>query len=198
MRLRASAEAPQKRRPERGPFRPVHRAGTEGERMDRKPRSVALLSAGLLVGGAAAGALVVTAANAATTDPSLTAASSAPSSTEGPSGEGGRFSPGQRSNPDEKAVSSAIEAKLRAAALKAVPGGTILRIETDSGDAVYEAHMKKSDGSLVTVKFDKNSAVTAVEDGMGKGKDSTDGGRHGGRGGERPSNGGETSPSSST
>ena len=29
--------------------------------------------------------------------------------------------------------------------------------------------MKKSDGSLVTVKFDKNLAVTAVEDGMGKG-----------------------------
>jgi hypothetical protein len=155
--------------------------------MDKKPRSVALLSAGLLVGGAAAGALVVTAANAATADPSLAAASSGSYPTEGQSGEGGRFSPGQRSNPDEKAVSSTIEAKLRAAALKAVPGGTILRIETDSGDAAYEAHMKKSDGSFVTVKFNTSYAVTAVEDGMGKGPDGRSGGRHGG--GERPSNG---------
>jgi hypothetical protein len=38
--------------------------------------------------------------------------------------------------------------------------------------------MKKSDGSLVTVKFDKNLDVTAVEDGMGTGDPG-----HGGHGG---------------
>jgi hypothetical protein len=56
-----------------------------------------------------------------------------------------------------------------AAALKAVPGGTVYRIETDAGDGVYEAHMTKADGSLVTVKFDKNLKVTKVESGMGAG-----------------------------
>jgi hypothetical protein len=66
-------------------------------------------------------------------------------------------------------VSSATAATLRAAALKAVPGGTVYRIETDAGDGAYEVHMKKADGSLVTVKFDKNLKVTKVESGMGKG-----------------------------
>ena len=181
--------------------------------MEQKPRTVALIAGGLLVGAAAAGALVVTAANAATIAPSLTAASSGSSSTEGPAGEGssgqgpsgqGRWSdPRQGMNPDEKPVSSAIEAKLKAAALKAVPGGTILRIETDSGDAVYEAHVRKSDGGFVTVKFDKGYAVTAVEDGMGKGgpggmrSGGMPGGMHGDSDGDRPAAGGGESGSSS-
>lgn len=171
--------------------------------MEKKSRSVALVSAGLLVGGAAAGALVVSAAHAVSADPSLTAASSSSSSTEGSpgagsSGEGRRFGPDQGSKPvrgDEKAVSSDVAAKLRAAALKAVPGGTVLRVETDAGDAAYEAHMKKSDGSFVTVKFDTNLAVTNVEDGMGKG-DPRSGGQHDGSGGQRSSNGGESGSSS--
>jgi hypothetical protein len=45
----------------------------------------------------------------------------------------------------------------------------VYRIETDAGDGVYEVHMKKADGSLVTVKFDKNLKVTKVESGMGAG-----------------------------
>jgi uncharacterized membrane protein YkoI len=154
----------------------------------KKHRSVALLSAGLLVGGAAAGALVVSAANAATTDASLT------SSTEGyaapgQSGEGrtgdGRHFRDDSSSPvrgDEKPVGTDVAAKLKAAALKAVPGGTVIRVETDAGDAAYEAHMTKSDGTRVTVKFDKDYAVTGVEDGMGKG-DPQDGGH--GHGGQR-------------
>jgi hypothetical protein len=55
----------------------------------------------------------------------------------------------------------------RAAALAAVPGGTVDRVETDSDGAAYEAHMTKSDGTKVTVKFDKDFTVTGVEDGMG-------------------------------
>lgn len=58
---------------------------------------------------------------------------------------------------------------LKAAALKAVPGGTIIRIESDAGDGVHEAHIRKADGTLVTVKFDNNFAVTKVETGMGQG-----------------------------
>lgn len=36
--------------------------------------------------------------------------------------------------------------------------------------AVYEAHMTEADGAKVTVKFDKNFAVTAIQDGMGSHK----------------------------
>ena len=70
---------------------------------------------------------------------------------------------------DEKALSTADAAKVTAAALKAVPGGTVYRVETDAGDGTYEAHMKKADGSLVTVKLDASFAVTKVESGMGQG-----------------------------
>jgi hypothetical protein len=58
---------------------------------------------------------------------------------------------------------------LKAAALKAVPGGTVYRVETDADGATYEAHMTKADGTRVTVKFDKSFKVTAVQDGMGAG-----------------------------
>jgi amino acid transporter len=51
---------------------------------------------------------------------------------------------------------------------RAVPGGTVYRVETDSGDATYEAHVTKADGTAVTVKFDKNLKVTGVEAGMGR------------------------------
>lgn len=59
--------------------------------------------------------------------------------------------------------------KVRAAALQAVPGGTIIRVETDSEGSPYEAHMQKSDGSVVTVKIDKNFKVTATKTGFGAG-----------------------------
>ncbi len=58
-------------------------------------------------------------------------------------------------------------AKATAAALAAVPGGTIDRVETDTEGDVYEAHMTKSDGSRVTVKFDAGFNVTNIEEGRG-------------------------------
>ena len=45
-----------------------------------------------------------------------------------------------------------------AAATAAVPGATVIRAETDSsGASPYEVHMKKSDGSYVTVELDATS-----------------------------------------
>lgn len=52
-----------------------------------------------------------------------------------------------------------------AAALIAVPGGTVERVETDAEGAAYEAHMTAADGSHVTVKFDSSYAVTGTETG---------------------------------
>jgi hypothetical protein len=70
---------------------------------------------------------------------------------------------------DEKSLSSADAAKVRAAALKAVPGSSVYRVETDAGDGAYEAHMTKKDGTPVTVKLDQSFTVTKVEAGMGLG-----------------------------
>ncbi|MGB8021547.1 MAG: hypothetical protein WCF04_09995 [Candidatus Nanopelagicales bacterium] len=78
-------------------------------------------------------------------------------------------------------MSSAKTEKLSAAALNEVPGTTVIRVETDAGDGEYEVHMRKSDGSLVTVKFDKDLAVIEVQDGMGTGDPAPQGGP-GGRG----------------
>jgi uncharacterized membrane protein YkoI len=58
--------------------------------------------------------------------------------------------------------------KAKAAALAAVPGGTVIRVENDAdGQGTYEAHMKKADGSLVTVLMDASYKVTSTETGMG-------------------------------
>ncbi len=117
-----------------------------------------LLAAGALAGGILAGTL---SANADTGSGS-TSGSTTTSST-GPSRDG--HGPGHAG---ETALTGSDLSSATAAALKAVPGGTVVRAETDSGDAVYEVHLSKSDGTEVTVKLDKGLSVTAVEDGMGK------------------------------
>jgi hypothetical protein len=131
-------------------------------RKKRWAGAVGLLAAGAISGGVLASTL---SASAASSTPAASTALSSSSNDAGHPGPGGA----QPVRPGEKSVSSATAATLRAAALKAVPGGTVYRIETDAGDGVYEAHMKKADGSLVTVKFDKNLKVTKVESGMGGG-----------------------------
>jgi uncharacterized membrane protein YkoI len=55
--------------------------------------------------------------------------------------------------------------KAKAAALTAVSGGTVERVETDAEGATYEAHMTKSDGTHVTVKFDSNFNVRSTDTG---------------------------------
>jgi hypothetical protein len=50
------------------------------------------------------------------------------------------------------------------AALAEVPTGTIVRVETDAdGNAAYEAHMTKADGTPVTVYVNKEFGVVSVE-----------------------------------
>jgi hypothetical protein len=146
---------------------------------DPKPRSrttrtglkIALVSAGIAAG--AVGATAIGASAQSTSNGSgstaTTAATSAPSRPAGAPDKQGKVGGSALVRSDEKAVSASLEATLKAAALKAVPGGTVYRVETDAGDAAYEAHMTKADGTQVTVKFSKDLKVTAVESGMGKG-----------------------------
>ena len=69
---------------------------------------------------------------------------------------------GQRS--DETLLTGDTAAKVEAAAKAKVPNGTMVRVETDAeGNAAYEAHMTKADGTPVTVYVDKQFEVVSVE-----------------------------------
>lgn len=148
------------------------------------------LKLGLVAAGLAVGAIGATAITAGAAEPSTSAAPSAsasasPTAPEGQTSDGTADGDGHRGGRghghgsasvrgDEKAVTAAQSTALKAAALKAVPGGTVYRVETDAGDAAFEAHMTKADGTEVTVKFDEKLAVIEVEDGMGKGDPDSD------------------------
>ncbi|MGB9378195.1 MAG: hypothetical protein WCB04_11850 [Mycobacteriales bacterium] len=123
--------------------------------------AVGLLAVGAVTGGILAASLT---ASAATTTATASSATAAPG-TGGP-GPGGPNSV----RAGEKALTGTLAATAKANALKAVPGGTVIRVETDADGAVYEAHMTKADGTPVTVKFDKNLKVTAIQAGMGSHK----------------------------
>ena len=119
----------------------------------------------------------------ADTQTSTASRPSSSASSANPAPSGGRPGPGGAASvrSDEQVVTGSKAATLKAAALKAVPGGTVIRVETDAGDAAYEVHMKKADGTLVTVKFDKNLKLTKVESGMGQGDPAPKGAPPGGR-----------------
>ena len=65
---------------------------------------------------------------------------------------------------DETVLAGSALAKVTAIAQDKVPGGTIVRVETDAdGIAAYEAHMTKADGSPVTVYVDSNFQFVSVQ-----------------------------------
>ena len=65
---------------------------------------------------------------------------------------------------DETLLTGDALANVTAIAQAKVPGGTIVRVETDAdGNAAYEAHMTKADGTPVTVYVDKNFNFVSVE-----------------------------------
>lgn len=85
--------------------------------------------------------------------------SSAQAANRGPAGQ-----PPQRA--DETELTGDTAAQVRKAALAKVSGGTIVRVETDAdGNAAYEAHMLRSDGTPVTVYVNESFDVVSVESG---------------------------------
>jgi uncharacterized membrane protein YkoI len=67
---------------------------------------------------------------------------------------------------DETPLTGDTAAQVRKAALAKVSNATIERVETDAdGNAAYEAHMVKSDGTRVTVHVNKSFEVVSVESG---------------------------------
>ena len=61
----------------------------------------------------------------------------------------------------EKPLKGAKAKKVTAAAEQRVPGGTVVRVETDP-DGVYEAHVIKVNGKAVVVEVGKRFQVTGV------------------------------------
>jgi hypothetical protein len=130
----------------------------------RARRWVATTGAVLALGvGTAAIANAATSPSAATTTTATAAnpASSAPANAPDPATV--------THGPGETLLTGSDLAKATAAAQSAVPGGTIIRVETDSGGATYEAHITKADGTTVTVKLDAAFNVTATQSGFGSG-----------------------------
>jgi hypothetical protein len=78
-------------------------------------------------------------------------------------------------HPGETLLTDGTAQKVKDAALKKVPGASVIRVETDAEGSPYEAHLRKSDGSEVTAKVNKQFEVTKVEQGFGGGP-----GGHGG------------------
>lgn len=141
----------------------------------RRIKAIALIGGGAVAGIIGAAAFTANAASpdntgstssASTTSTAPSGAPAAPNGQAPRGGPGGHGGPGGQ-NPDETVVTGTKAATLRAAALEHVTGGTIDKIETDSGDAAYEVHMTNSSGKQVTVKFDKDLTFVNVEDGMG-------------------------------
>lgn len=111
-------------------------------------RSAALLA--IVVGvGAGSYGIANAASGSSTTTTTTTSSPTAPrQATSTPWGH-------QRS--DETPLTGDALAKVTAIAKAKVPDGTIVRVETDAdGNATYEAHMTKADGSQVTVYVDSS------------------------------------------
>ena len=123
--------------------------------MDRERTGVpkALVAAAVAVGIAAGSYGIANAASSGTVS-SIAAAPTAPDP-QNPWG-------GQRS--DETLLTGDAAAKVESLAKAKVPNGTIVRVETDAdGNAAYEAHMTKADGTPVTVYVNKQFDVVSVE-----------------------------------
>ena len=122
-------------------------------RSSRLTKAVIVSALALGVGGGSYGLASAASGNTTTTPTTTTAP--APPSTQQPWG-------GQRN--DETLLTGDTLAKVKAAALAKVSGGTIVRVETDAdGHAKYEAHMTNADGTPVTVYVNENFDVVSTE-----------------------------------
>ncbi len=117
------------------------------------------ITAALVIGVAGGSYGIASAASGngtTTTTPSTT--QSAPAAPTGrPFGQ-------QRS--DETVLTGDTASKVTEIAKSKVPGGTVIRVETDAdGNAAYEAHMVTADGTPTTVYVDKDFNVVSVDTG---------------------------------
>jgi hypothetical protein len=117
------------------------------------PKALIIAAMSIGVAGGSYGIASAATGAASTTAASTTVAATAPS-VQQPFG-------GQRS--DEMPLTGDALAKVTAAAQAKVPGGTIIRVETDAdGHAKYEAHMTDASGNPITVYVNDAFAVVGT------------------------------------
>jgi hypothetical protein len=124
----------------------------------RIPRTLAAAAVAVGVAGGSYGiASAASGSGNSSSSAGTTATAAAAPSTAAPWGR-------QRS--DETVLTGDTASKVRDLALAKVPGGTIVRVETDAdGHAAYEAHMVDAAGNPVTVYVDTSFNVVSVETG---------------------------------
>jgi Peptidase propeptide and YPEB domain len=132
------------------------------------------LVAGALVTGATLGAAGIASAatSSSSSSPSGSSGSSAPATgTYSAPPSGAQANPATMTHgPGETLLTGTSLQQAEAAANAAVPGATIIRAETDSsGAATYEVHMKKADGTYLTVELDSSFKAIKTISGFGPG-----------------------------
>ena len=154
----------------------------------KSPRVRQWLVATALVAGAGIGSAGI--ATAATSSSSSSTAPAASSATSTPAPSTNAPDPAtMHQGPGETLLTGTDRSKATAAAQASQSGATVIRAETDSsGKGTYEVHMKKADGSDVTVYLDANFNVTSSDTGFGGGP----------KGSQPPANGQAPAPSSSS
>ena len=124
---------------------------------------VAALAALALGGSAIADAATGTSTTSSGSNAAQTAPQGQPPA-GGPGGPGGAKGGHTANGKTETLLTGDTAAKVKAAALNKVPGGTIERVETDADfGSPYEAHVRKADGTSVQVLVNSSFDVTAVK-----------------------------------
>ena len=127
--------------------------GRAGGRSRRRSLALGttLVAGGLLAGGLLTGSLTAYAdTGSGTTSNSSSSIRSVADETPSPRGTG-------------EALTGETADKVRAAALAANPGATVLRLES-AADGTYRAYLQTSDGERKVVTVDSNFAVTGEQD----------------------------------
>ena len=119
----------------------------------RLHKAAALVAVGVGVGGGSYGLASAASGSGSTT---TTTVAAAPATSTQPPGTTAQ-NPWGNQRSDETLLTGDALAKVTAIAESKVPGGTVVRVETDAdGNATYEAHMTKADGTPVTVYVDSS------------------------------------------
>ena len=128
----------------------MSRQGTPASRLNKTAALVAIVVG---VGGGSYGLASAASGSGSTT---ATTVAAAPATSAQPPGATAQ-NPWGNQRSDETLLTGDALAKVTAIAESKVPGGTVVRVETDAdGNATYEAHMTKADGTPVTVYVDSN------------------------------------------
>jgi hypothetical protein len=124
------------------------------------PKSVAAIAVAVGIAAGSYGAASAATGSGSSSSGSSTAAPATFAAAAAPTGQ----APWGRQRSDETPLTGTALSKVEAIAKAKVPNGTIVRVETDAdGNAAYEAHMTRSDGTPMTVYVNKDFEFVSVE-----------------------------------